>query len=183
MRVQYKGKLDALVPAQEKKLQAKLDKLARYVDGKEEREVHFVVDYERHEHHAEITASIRDHILVGAGSSPDLLTAMSTAIDKLEKQVRRLRNKWRDTHRSPEQSLRVRPVEEPEPITVSVGDEELERQVFRVNHYADQKPLTLEEALLALEDGRDYIVYRDAETDGISVLLRRRDGHFDLVEA
>ena len=28
----------------------------------------------------------------------------------------------------------------------------------------------------------DYLVYRDAETDRVSVLLRRRDGHFDLVE-
>jgi hypothetical protein len=31
--------------------------------------------------------------------------------------------------------------------------------------------------------GRDYIVYRDAGTDRVNVLVRRRDGHFDLVEA
>ena len=43
--------------------------------------------------------------------------------------------------------------------------------------------MTLDEALIEIEKGRDYLVYRDAETDRLSVLLRRRDGHFDLVEA
>jgi len=58
-----------------------------------------------------------------------------------------------------------------------------QKRVYRANHRADQKPMTIEEALLAIEDGRDYLVYRDSETDRLSVLLRRRDGHFDLVEA
>jgi hypothetical protein len=31
--------------------------------------------------------------------------------------------------------------------------------------------------------GRDYVVYRDAETDRVNVLIRRRDGNFDLIEA
>ena len=41
--------------------------------------------------------------------------------------------------------------------------------------------LTLDEAMLEI-DQRPYIVYRDAEKDSISVLIRRADGHFDLVE-
>jgi putative sigma-54 modulation protein len=41
----------------------------------------------------------------------------------------------------------------------------------------------LDEAILEMEGNRDYLVYRDAETDRLSVLLRRRDGHYDLVEA
>jgi hypothetical protein len=34
-----------------------------------------------------------------------------------------------------------------------------------------------------MEFDRDYFVYRDAATDRVSVLIRRRDGNFDLVEA
>lgn len=186
MKTIYKGlKLDSFVPAQRKKLEAKLDKLAKIVDGREEREMHIVVSTERHIHQAEITVHIRDHVLVCTGSSPDLLAAVSSAIDKIEKQVRKLRAKFRDTRRGPENSLKVKAVEEeveeaaPETAEAEPG----QPQVFRVNHRANQKPLTLEEALLAIEDGRNYIVYRDAETDHLSVLLRRRDGHFDLVEA
>ncbi len=55
---------------------------------------------------------------------------------------------------------------------------------FRVNLHNQRKPMTLEEALLEMEDGhRDYLAYRDAETERVSVLLRRRDGNFDLIEA
>jgi hypothetical protein len=43
--------------------------------------------------------------------------------------------------------------------------------------------MILEEALLEIEADRDYVVYRDAETNRVSVLLRRRDGNFELIEA
>jgi putative sigma-54 modulation protein len=42
--------------------------------------------------------------------------------------------------------------------------------------------MTVEEAVLEMDKSQDYLVYRDAQTDKVSVLLRRRDGHFDLVE-
>lgn len=185
MKVTYKGKLDNLVPAQNRKLEAKLAKLSKLIDGRDEREAHVILTTERHVQQAEITLNLRDHAFVGIGAAPDQFTALTSAIEKLEKQVRKLHAKRRDTKRGPEKSLKVKPVEapfeeEPEPAEVSGFTE---RKIFRANHRADQKPLTLEEALMAIEDGRDYIVYRDAETDRLSVLLRRRDGHFDLVEA
>jgi putative sigma-54 modulation protein len=54
--------------------------------------------------------------------------------------------------------------------------------VFRVNHHDNRKPMTLDEAMLEMEQDRDYVVYRDADKERISVLVRRRDGHFDLIE-
>ena len=36
---------------------------------------------------------------------------------------------------------------------------------------------------MARQQTHDYVVYLDAETDGVNVLVRRRDGHFDLIEA
>ena len=30
---------------------------------------------------------------------------------------------------------------------------------------------------------REYLTFRDAKTGALNVLVRRRDGHFDLVEA
>ena len=54
--------------------------------------------------------------------------------------------------------------------------------IFQVNHHDSRKPMTLEEAMLEMEQGSDYVVYRDAEKEKVSVLVRRRDGHFDLIE-
>jgi ribosome hibernation promoting factor len=55
-------------------------------------------------------------------------------------------------------------------------------RIFRVDHHDRRKPITVEEAMLHMEDGRDYMVYRDSEKECVSVLVRRKDGHFDLVE-
>ena len=52
----------------------------------------------------------------------------------------------------------------------------------RVNHRDRRKPMTLDEALLEMEQDQDYLVYRDADKERVSVLVRRRDGHFDLIE-
>ena len=57
-----------------------------------------------------------------------------------------------------------------------------ERQVYKIKPAQKRKPMTVEEAVLEMDKTRDYLVYRDAQTDKVSVLLRRRDGHFDLVE-
>ena len=57
------------------------------------------------------------------------------------------------------------------------------QKVYRVNHQGQDKPMTLEEALLEMDQDQDYVVYRDAEKECVSVLVRRRDGHFDLIES
>ena len=60
---------------------------------------------------------------------------------------------------------------------------EAEQRVYHVDQHKKRKPMTVEEAALDLDKTRDYVVYRDAETGRTSVLIRRRDGHLDLVEA
>ena len=66
-----------------------------------------------------------------------------------------------------------------EPAEVDSGGPE----VLRSNG-VEPKPLTLEEAQLQLEQNdHDQVTYRDAESGRICVLLRRRDGNLELVEA
>ncbi len=43
--------------------------------------------------------------------------------------------------------------------------------------------MTLEEAMLELERDGNYFVYHDSERDCLSVLVRRPDGNFDLIES
>lgn len=184
MKVTYTGRHGQLTPQQEKKLAAKFSKLSKLLDRKGEREAHVILTGQRHLRQAEITVQLYDHPLVGVASSADEFTAILSAADKLEKQVIKLRAKWRDTKRGPKVEWgEETAVEMPGPIAAEIGsDLGPEKRVFRVNRHAKQKPMTLEEALLAMEQDRDYLVYRDAETDRVSVLFRRRDGHFDLIE-
>ena len=43
--------------------------------------------------------------------------------------------------------------------------------------------MNLEEAMLEIGKDGDYFVYRDSERDCLSVLVRRADGNFDLIES
>jgi putative sigma-54 modulation protein len=179
MKITYTGRQVELAPAQLKKLEERFAKVGKLLDGRRECEAHVILSLERHWHQAEVTVNYFNHQLVGLGSNSDLFTSIHSAIEKLEKQAVKQRSKWRDTKRTPrketEAANQARTAErEPEP--------EPERRVYRVNHHQKRKPMTLEEAMLEMDKNRDYLVYRDAETDRTSVLVRRRDGNFDLVE-
>ena len=176
MKITYTGRQVELAPAQLRKVEALFAKLGKLLDGKGQREAHVVLSHERRQHRAEITVNYQNHPLVGIDSNADLFTAIHGAIQKLEKQAIKVRAKWRDTKRAPRKELAA--LAPPEP-----AEPETRRQVFRVNNRQNGKPMTLDEALLEIEQGRDYLVYRDAQSDRVSVLVRRRDGHFDLVEA
>ena len=180
MKVKYTGRQVELAPAQAKKLEARFTKIGKILDGRRECETHVILSLERHLHHAEATINYFDHQLVGLGSSTDLFTAVHSAVEKLEKQAVKARTKWRDTKRTPHKAT---PEVEAEPLVEPDAETGPERRIYRVDHHHKRKPMTLDEALMEMEQKRDYLVYRDAETDRVSVLVRRRDGHFDLVEA
>jgi putative sigma-54 modulation protein len=178
MKVTYTGRQVVLAPAQARNLEAHFAKIGKMLDGRRECETHVILSLERRVHSAEATINYFGHQLVGLGSSTDLFTAVHSAVEKLEKQAVKARTKWRDTKRTPHKSS---PEVETEPATETDAESEPERLVYHVNHQK-RKPMTLDEALMQMDQKHDYLVYRDAETDRVSVLVRRRDGHFDLVE-
>jgi len=178
MKLTYTGRQVELAPAQLKKIEAQFAKVGKLLDGREEKEAHIVLSLERHLHQAEITVNYYNHHLVGIGSNADLITAIHAAIEKLEKQTIKVRAKWRDTKRTPRKEEAAAPE-----ASAEAEEPEIERHVNRINHHERRKPMTLEEALLEMEKGGDYLVYRDAETNRLAVLVRRRDGNFDLIEA
>jgi putative sigma-54 modulation protein len=185
MKITYTGKPEALSPAESKKIEAKFAKLAKLLDVPSgEREAHVIVAEQRHLKRAEITIQYHDHRLFGEESAADAFSAISTAIEKMEKQILKLREKWRDTKRGPkeEPQAEAAPQEKGRVKPKPAPEAEFGPQVFRADQHQRRKPMTIEEAMLEI-DGRDYVVYRDAETDHVSVLIRRRDGNFDLIEA
>ena len=182
MKISYRGIKKSFPVAQKEKLDTKLGKLAKMLDGPAgEKEAHVVVTTERHLSNAEITLHYLGHQMVGNGSDTDLFLALTQAVDKAEKQVTKLRAKWRTT---------TRKGKKPATSAAGTGTDGAESygvdgvaRIYRVNQHEKAKPLTIDEALLQMEDGRSYMAYRDSDRDAVSVLLRRKDGHFDLIEA
>jgi putative sigma-54 modulation protein len=188
MKVTYKGLPHALAPKIQQKLDGKFAKIAKLLDGKGEREAHVIVTQERRTCCAEVTVQFHDHKLVGKGSDTDLATALLMALEKLDSQAVKQRTKWRATHRRQDEGLKrsgeaETPSKAPASPVRKVKAESAAKRIFRVNGDARRKPMTLDEAVLEMDQNRDYLVYRDAEHEGLSVLVRRRDGHFDLIES
>ena len=195
MKLIYSGKTKEFTPELEEKVTAKLAKLSKFVEQRGEREIHLTHQVERHLHKVEIVMNLYDHGLVGEGADADLPTAVNHAMEKIEKQLLKLRTKWRDTHRDPkgvretkegwEESIpageNTRP-EKPQKPTSNNGSGR-KPKVFHVNYQEDRKPMTLEEAMLEMEKDGDYIVYRDSTRNFLSVLVRRPEGNFDLIES
>jgi ribosome hibernation promoting factor len=203
MKISYTGKSEEIPQRQRAKLEAKLQKLSKVVEHRGEKEAHVVLTQQRFLHKVEITMNAWDHALVGIATNADVAVAAHEAFERLEKQLLKLRARWRDTTRVRDKeadgekaSATLHP---PPPAATSnrakkakiannskpaVGVKKAARkQVFRVNSSDGNKPMTLEEAMLEIEASQDYLVYRDAQTDRVTVLMRRSDGHFDLIES
>jgi ribosome-associated translation inhibitor RaiA len=186
MNISYSGKRPELNLDQQRKLDAKWEKIVKLIEWKGQREAHVAITTERHLTNVEVTCNFYDHSLVVLGSSDDYFTAACAALDKLEKQALKVRTKFRDTKRTAkDKSLEGSPEpaaeETPEAAAAEPETEPVVR-IYRVNHHERRKPMTLDEAMIEI-DARPYIVYRDAEKDCVSVLIRRGDGNFDLIES
>jgi ribosomal subunit interface protein len=193
MKINYTG-LVAFTPFQQRKLTAKYAKLAKLLDRGGERAAHVILTAQRHLQRAEITVKYYDHDLVGLGSHTDAFQAILTAVDKLEKQLLKKQTKWRDVKRTAagKAALLASPVDKAEKPKASAKPKaspkppaaSSETRVFKVNNKQRKKPMTMEEAVLVFEDnGKGYMVYRDSDSDRLHVLVKRSDGHFDLIES
>jgi putative sigma-54 modulation protein len=183
MKITYTGVKGELSPKLQGKLDAKFGKLSKLLEKRGEIEAHVVVTMVRHLHKAEITVPFYEHKLIGLGSGADVYTAICEALEKLETQAVKNRGKWREKHRRKDE-----PVVKEAPAAKTSGRANAKSNsspvnVFRVNHHDERKPMTLDEAMLEMDQKRDYVVYRDAEKESVTVLVRRRDGHFDLIES
>jgi putative sigma-54 modulation protein len=196
MKVTYSGKTKDFTPQIEKKVEEKLAKLAKMIEHKGEKSASVLHRQERFLHKIEIKTSFHEHVLLAKGADADLMTALCDAIEKLEKQIVKLGNRWRDTHRDAKVSRAkkeaadafVAKEQAPEKTAKRNGKingeaKTLKPKIFRVAPDGDAKPMTLEEAVLEMRGNDDYLVYRDLDRSSLSVLFRRRDGHFDLIEA
>lgn len=181
MKITFTGKQQSLTPVQERKLATRFAKLSKMIERRGERDAQMVLNTERHLHHAEIRVHYYDHPLVGAGSATDQFTAMMDAVEKLEKQVVKLRARWRDTKRTAEGKNEA-PSAPSATAKVKAKAPEPRKKVARAAAKPNGKPMTAAEAMLMMDEEQDYLVFSDSETQKKSVLVRRRDGGIDVVE-
>jgi putative sigma-54 modulation protein len=129
---------------------------------------------EKYRHSAEIILRARgDHTLTGTGQGNTWPLAIRQAQQKVEQQAHKLKSKWTDgRHRSARGSRAAAPAAaEPAPAA----------RIVRGRYPI--KPMSVEDAALRLEGGAEaFVVFRDAESDSVNILYRRKDGNLALIE-
>ncbi len=180
MRLLLTGRNVEISPALRRLAERKLGKLDRFLnDGIVSAQVKLTL--EKYRHVVEITVHARgDRMLHGLGATTAWETSFTDAIEKLTQQAQKVKGKWQERKRraTPAKALTA----SAPPPAVEQEPEAPPRRIVRASRYAI-KPMTVDEAALAVDGGADaFLVFRNATTDSINVLYRRRDGNLGLIE-
>ncbi len=123
-------------------------------------------------HVAEATIWTKGPVLRAREASSDMKASIDQLVDKLERQVKRYKEKQRGRRHDGA-------TPEPQPIDLS---EEEGSMLVKTKQFP-VKPMSPDEAVLQLElIGHDFFVFRNAESDEVNVVYRRRDGQYGLIE-
>jgi putative sigma-54 modulation protein len=119
-------------------------------------------------------------------SDESMQDAINLAIDHLKRQAQKNRKKLRDHHRKDGNHAKAEITEwavqvlEPGKLR-HTGDHNAPR-IIKTNNLPI-RPMSIEEAALRLEDSKnEFIVFRDLDSDKISVMYKRQDNNLGLIE-
>jgi putative sigma-54 modulation protein len=177
MRLQVKGRNVEVSDAIRDYAQEKLGKLERQLADPTRVELELTVERNPSiaaSHVAEATVWTKGPVLRARESSSDMKASIDQLADKLERQVKRYREKRRRGRHARADGGQL----ESAPVVPSEG----EPMIVKTKQFA-VKPMSPEEAVLQLElVGHDFFVFRNSESDEVNVVYRRNDGNYGLIE-
>lgn len=176
MQITVTGRHFEITDALRQRIENKIHKLDRYLDGITD--VHVVLSVEKHRHIAEIILQANGNSIRSVEETHDMYLAVDTVIDKVERQIRRQRK--RGTGR------KTRFIAKESEMATDEGfvEEAVKEQprVIRSKRFAI-KPMSVDEAAMqmGLSDD-DFLAFLNSETDQMNVMYKRRDGNYGLIE-
>lgn len=157
----------------------KLKKVLKFLE--EPVEVQVAFETEKHHAIADFQVSHRFGSLQARETAPQMLDAVNTAVDKLQTQAERNRKKHKDKKRRAQRANGNGhwPVDVIERASVASGGGTA--RVIKSSKLPI-KPMSIEEAALMLDGSEhDFVVFRDSESERVSVLYKRRDENYGLI--
>jgi putative sigma-54 modulation protein len=138
-----------------------------------------ILTKEKYRHRTELVVHARgDHLLSGNGEGNGWTLSVRKATAKIEQQARKLKSRWTEAKRKRDGAG----ASAADTLTPPAGPAAPRRPAVRTTRYP-VKPMSVEDAALRLEAGHDtFVVFRNAETDAVGILYRRKDGNLALIE-
>jgi len=152
----------------------RIQRLKKYLDATAE--AHIIVSMEKFRNVTEINLSSNGWNINAKEEAKDMHLALDRCIEKIEKQLKKQKEK----------------VREHKPKSIRRGQEKLaqgeETEETTVNKIAETqkvilKPMSFDEAIMEIEETNDrFIIYRDSSSENVSLIYRRDDGNYTLIE-
>ncbi|UCE26632.1 MAG: ribosome-associated translation inhibitor RaiA [Candidatus Coatesbacteria bacterium] len=158
-------------------IRKKLKKVTKYL--RDIIEIHVTVKQERYQQICEITI-LAGHITVrGEGDTADLYASVDLAVERIEKQIRRYRGKLISRRHRGADSVQEAKMSVLEHSSVILDG----KPVVIVEDMVPVKPMSVEEAVMQMDlMNRDFLVFKNAESDAVNVIYNRTDGNIGLIE-
>jgi len=134
---------------------------------------HVTIAVEKNRHLVEVVIHAHGSTLHAKEETHDMYSSIDQAVDKIETQAKRLKERIKDHKHLVEQ-----------PAVAEIEDETgpPRSQVFVAETFAP-KPLSVTEAVETLQSGPDvFLVFHNAKNGLVNVLYKRGDGNFGLVQ-
>ncbi len=129
----------------------------------------------------EVTLKANGALIRGEQSADDAYTAMDAVLNKIDRQVARYKTKRFGAFNKGAAEARSSVIAATQGEIAPVEDGE-EGRLVRTKRFV-MKPMDVEEALDQMQLlGHNFFVFNNAETGRVSVVYRRDDGHFGLIE-
>ena len=196
MKITLRGKNIEITEAIEEKVSEKLSKLDKYFIVSENVEAKVLVRTYPYGQKIEVTIPTEYVLLRAEVVDQDLYNAIDLVIDKLEGQIRKYKTRLNRKSKDNKLAFNLASIE---PL------EDEEEDVLVKTKIITPKPMDMEEAIMQMElighsffvyrdtknecpinsiciIGHSFFVYRDTETDAISIVYRRNDGDYGLIE-
>ncbi len=155
-------------------IEEKIGKLNKYFEDPGNLTANVLVRVQGINQIVEVTIPAKKFILRGEVKDKDLYAAIDLASDKLERQIRKNKTRMKKNNKK-------------SPVIDFIMEfetdiEQDEKQVVK-RKSVEMKPMNEEEAILQMNllDHAFYI-FKDSDTDTVSVLYRRQDGDYGVIE-
>ncbi len=154
----------------------KLERIKKYIDEPVVAQVYLTVEKIRHI--VEITINAKGISTKASEATNDMYAAIDAVIDKIERQLRRYKERLKGHKPSdgPERQVQKK-------IIAAEDMEKSQESVVIRTKTVSIKPMSVDEAVMQMDLlHKDFLVFTDAMSDSINVIYRRRDGNFGLIE-
>lgn len=181
MNIIISGKQMDLTDGIKNAIEEKLGRLDFYLHP--ETDVKVTVSAKKARQKIEVTIiPISGPIIRAEDIEENLYAAIDVVYDKLNKQLRKYKKRLQDKHQSIE-SIRFDAIEDLNENDYSQEEANLDIVIERTKRFG-VKPMSPQEAVLQMDLlGHDFYMFKNAETNDISIVYRRKNGGYGLIES